>query len=425
MRHGEGMKEPGAEEEEKVGRATWPWDRWSAVWAMAGLVALGPAYFVPAMLVANALDGPRWYSVWGGIREFYGTGNHFLAGLIFVFSMVFPLVKLVLCLLCAGGQHWLPRGLRMRIVQVTSWSAKYSMLDVLVIAMAIMLVKVGEYVRIMPSMGLYLFSFAVLCSAVSGWLLERSLVREEAGRLPRRPGWRVALLLLVPGVALAWWGGMRVLKERGGEVRTVLLTKLTQRGEMKRSVEKTLALKELMKEEHRLFSRDTVKRMLEFGQAVSTDAGWKDAEVYVVVERRSGGVVESGRVTGMDFDAREVTVEFPLPEAVVWGEVAAVRLVSNAKYVGLVNVPIEEEHVRAEGDPFRDWTRQWHGRIFSFDLRGPRGEGFVRACVAASAGLLLTLWALSGLLCGGGRRRPVVAAAAEAGAGAEAGTETS
>ena len=127
----------------------------------------------------------------------------------------------------------------------------------------------------------------------------------------------------------------------------------------------------------------------------------------MVVERRSGGVVESGRVTGMDFDAREVTVEFPLPEAVVWGEVAAVRLVSNAKYVGLVNVPIEEENVRAEGDPFRDWTRQWHGRIFSFDLRGPRGAGFVSACVAASAGVVLTLWALSGLLCGGGRRRPV------------------
>jgi hypothetical protein len=155
------------------------------------------------------------------------------------------------------------------------------------------------------------------------------------------------------------------------------------------------------------------------GQAVTTDAGWKDAEVYVVVERRSGGVVESGRVTGMDFEAREVTVEFPLPEAVVWGEVAAVRLVSNAKYVGLVNVPIEEENVRAEGDPFRDWTRQWHGRIFSFDLRGPRGAGFVSACVAASAGVLLTLLALSGLLCGGGRRRPVVAA--EAGA-AEEGT---
>jgi hypothetical protein len=91
--------------------------------------------------------------------------------------------------------------------------------------------------------------------------------------------------------------------------------------------------------------------------------------------------------------------------------VAAVRLVSNAKYVGLVNVPIEEENVRAEGDPFRDWTRQWHGRIFSFDLRGPRGAGFVSACVAASAGVLLTLWALSGLLCGGGRRRPVVTAA--------------
>ncbi|MEN9282930.1 MAG: hypothetical protein RLZZ179_423 [Verrucomicrobiota bacterium] len=382
------------------------WDRWAVVWALAGLIALIPAYFVPAMLVANAVDGPRWYSVWSGIRDFYGTGNHFLALLIFTFSMVFPLVKLLLCLLCAAGQHWLPRGLRHGIIQVTSWSAKYSMLDVLVIAMAIMLVKVGDYVRIMPSMGIYLFSFAILCSAVSGWLLQRALANEARGLWPAAPRWGVALLLLVPGLPLAVMGLQEVLRERGGRVESVRLTRLTQRGELKRSVEKTLALKELIKEDHKLFSKDTLRRMLEFSQAVSTDAGWQEADVYVAVDRKSGGSLESGRIRGLDFEAREVNVDFTLPSAVPWEDVAAVRLVSTVKYAGLVNAPIEEENVRAEGDPFREWTRQWHGRVFSFDLRGPRGAQFVRACVMAGAGVLLSLWALSGLLCGGRRRRP-------------------
>jgi hypothetical protein len=216
----------------------------------------------------------------------------------------------------------------------------------------------------------------------------------------------VALLLLLLGLPLAVMGVQQVLRERGGRVESVRLTRLTQRGELKRSVEKTLALKELIKEEHKLFSKDTLRRMLEFSQAVSTDAGWQEADVYVSVDRKSGGRVDSGRIRGLDFEAPEVNVEFALPSAVPWEDVAAVRLVSTVKYAGLVNAPIEEENVRADGDPFREWTRQWHGRVFSFDLHGPRGAKFLQASVMAAAGVLLLLWALSGLLCGGRRRRP-------------------
>jgi uncharacterized paraquat-inducible protein A len=56
----------------------------------AAALLLVPAVFVPAMLVANAIDGPRWYSIWSGIREFYRSGEYFLAGLIFCFSLIFP-----------------------------------------------------------------------------------------------------------------------------------------------------------------------------------------------------------------------------------------------------------------------------------------------------------------------------------------------
>ena len=387
------------------GPAPFAWNRWAVLLSLAGLASLLPAYFVPAMLVANAVDGPRWYSVWTGIRDFHAAGHHYLAALIFTFSMVFPLLKLMLCLVCAAAEHRLPHRLRTGMVTLTTWSAKYSMLDVLVIAMAIMLVKVGDYVRVLPSMGLYLFSFAILCSAAGGSFLRRSLRQEARGIGPPASNRRAALWLLAPAAALTAWGSTALAREQGGEVRAVRLTRLTQRGELKRSVEKTLALKELLKEEHRLLSKDTWRRLLEFSQAVSTDAGWQTAEVHVVIDKKDGGTVTSAKVGGMDFDAAEVAQDFTLPEAVAWDELAAVKLVSTVKYAGLIDAPIEEEHVSLDADPFRVWTRQWHGRIFSFELSGPRGRGFVPAAWAAGAGGLLLLWALSGLLCGSGTKR--------------------
>ena len=75
--------------------------RWSVFFALLGLTALIPAYFVPSMLVANAVDGSRWLSIWTGITTFWQRGHYFLALIIFCFSLVFPLVKLGLCLLCA------------------------------------------------------------------------------------------------------------------------------------------------------------------------------------------------------------------------------------------------------------------------------------------------------------------------------------
>ena len=137
------------------------WNRWSAFCCLSGLALFVPALFLPAMLVANAIDGPRWYSLWSGVRELYRSGETFLAGLIACFSLAFPLLKFALGLLCTAGRRWLPPAWRRAIVALTAWSAKYSMLDVLVIAMLVLLVKVNEYVRILPSIGLYLFSGAV------------------------------------------------------------------------------------------------------------------------------------------------------------------------------------------------------------------------------------------------------------------------
>src|SRR5688572_17188756 len=83
------------------------WNRWSVFFSLTGLAALVPSFFLPAMLVANALEGPRLFSVITGIRELWRSEHEFLAGLILVFSVIFPILKLLISLLCASGTSFI------------------------------------------------------------------------------------------------------------------------------------------------------------------------------------------------------------------------------------------------------------------------------------------------------------------------------
>lgn len=416
------------------------WNRWSAFFCLCGLGTFVPAVFVPAMLVANAVDGPRWYSVWSGILAFFHAGQTFLALLICCFSLVFPLLKFGLGLLCSAGGGILPHSWRRGIVAVTSWSAKYSMLDVMVIAMLIMLVKVNEYVRVLPSLGLYLFSVSIFLSALAGAALNRAIAAERrstgaisksgqasekaqpAEESPARsagasnpenekenprstfPRWLLWTGLLITGLAVTGYGGMLLHRDTGGSVRSVELSRLTNRGDLRRSVEKAIALKELTRDEHRLFSRDTLRRFLELGQAVTTDAGWKEPEAWVSLETRQGKTILSQAVPNVDLDDPVLKLTFPLKEPVQRADIAAVRLISNIQIAKVIRMPIEEELIRADSDPFRKWTKTWHGRIFSFELDGPPGAALQQAVTVTACGALSALWALAALLTPGRRR---------------------
>ena len=181
-------------------------------------------------------------------------------------------------------------------------------------------------------------------------------------------------------------------------VERVALTRLTNRGELRRSVEKTLALKVLMKDEHDFFSKDTITRFLEFGQAVTTDAGWKAPETWITIETTAGRIVSSDHITPVDLDARELALTFSLPESVVRKDIAVVRLVSNIEIAKIIDAPIDEEVIRRDNDPFLEWTRKWHGRIFSLELQGPSDPGMrwnlMQLAVAIAAGL----WCVAALL---------------------------
>jgi paraquat-inducible protein A len=114
------------------------------------------------------LGDVRSFSLPGGIYELYKGGDWFLALVLLSFSVVFPFAKL-LCLLLATTSL-LPFSPRARRVlhKLADITGKYSMLDVLVVAITIVVVKFHAIAEVHARPGTYMFCAAVGLSILAG-----------------------------------------------------------------------------------------------------------------------------------------------------------------------------------------------------------------------------------------------------------------
>jgi len=111
------------------------------------------------------------YSVWAGVVALWEQNELALAAILFFFSIVFPIVKL---LGLAVIWFWkLPDAGRTRLLHWLALLGKWSMLDVFVVAILIVLVKLGPLARVAPRVGVYVFAWAILASMLTTMYVER------------------------------------------------------------------------------------------------------------------------------------------------------------------------------------------------------------------------------------------------------------
>jgi len=165
-------------------------------------------------------------------------------------------------------------------------------------------------------------------------------------------------------------------------------------------VEATFKLQDLTKEGHEFFSKDTANKLAQFTQTLSTDAGWQKPEAFLKLFNKDGSEVETKHIKDVDFRDDALSIEFPMPHPIPWNELESMKLISNVIYTSFLNNAVEEENVHTDAETYSLWTREWHGRIYTFELQGPRGGGFVPSLVLTSAALLTAFTGLSGLLAG-------------------------
>jgi paraquat-inducible protein A len=377
-----------------------PYHRLAVFCGLLSLVLLILGVFLPVMLVANAMDGAHFYSILSSVGMLKSRGLGFLAAVIFTFSVIFPVAKLLLLLTAAAGGRWLTPEVRKRLLAVTEWSAKYSMLDVFVVALLVLLIKVDEFVKMLPSVGLYVFFASIFMGAVAGAFLRRAMKCEEQP-VTVKSFWKrhlVNWLLLVVGAVLCGWGGGLLRANVGGYVSEISLSNLTNRP-MPRSFERLMSLKELTKPESSLFSRDTLRLLVDALQAATTDGGWQKQVGYLRVTTADGTVFNTPEQP-VDFSNPQVQLTFGLGGSLRLDEIQSIEFNTRVEFAGLLPAELTEERLEASADWSRRYHRQWYGRIFQYNLAGMEAPGKVRGIWLLGVGCLGAFWGLSGLLVG-------------------------
>jgi paraquat-inducible protein A len=134
----------------------------TAAAAAAALLLYWPAILLPILRIEKF--GHHYQSsLLMGTIELLVEGSWFVGGVVLLFSIVFPLVKILL-LLELSLLGLLHRQHKARTYRIMEFAGKWSMMDVMLLAFMVMLVKLGTMVEFHFGPAVWAF---VLCVAMS------------------------------------------------------------------------------------------------------------------------------------------------------------------------------------------------------------------------------------------------------------------
>jgi paraquat-inducible protein A len=151
---------------------------------LLGLLILGATVCLVLGLTLPIMRLTRFY-VWTDVHslisvvyELYLSGEYILAGIILLFSIIFPFVKLLYLLALYSIREVRPRH-SARWLRRMSWLGKWSMLDVLVLALLIFYAKATNLADATSMPGIYLFAAAVILTMIATAIIEHDLKADE------------------------------------------------------------------------------------------------------------------------------------------------------------------------------------------------------------------------------------------------------
>ncbi|HEV8606992.1 MAG TPA: paraquat-inducible protein A [Tepidisphaeraceae bacterium] len=143
-------------------------NRNAAVLAVFAIAVLTAGILLPFISMSQ-LGQERIFSLLGGIRELYQRDHLFLAAILLIFSVIFPYAKLIALLIATSRLANLSGRTRHRLHKIAQFTGRYSLLDILVVAIIIVVVKFQDLAEARALPGTYLFTLAVFLSIAAGF----------------------------------------------------------------------------------------------------------------------------------------------------------------------------------------------------------------------------------------------------------------
>jgi paraquat-inducible protein A len=132
-------------------------------------VSFALGVMLPAIRFTTVYVWTNQHSIATIIYALYTNQEYFLCVVLFLFSILFPFLKL-LYLLTLVSSHDMPGEFRARSISIMEWLGRYSMTDVMVLALMIFYINSSGYTEATVLPGVYFFAASALITMLAyGW----------------------------------------------------------------------------------------------------------------------------------------------------------------------------------------------------------------------------------------------------------------
>ncbi len=150
----------------------------TAAAALAAFVLFWPAILCP-ILEIEKLGVRQQSSILTGTLDLLKHGNWFVGTVVLLFSVIFPLTKIVL-LLELSLLEFLQRRQKAITLRIMEHLGKWSMMDVMLLAFLVMLVKLGNLVHFQFGPAVIAFILCVTMSMVASLTFDAHAIWEDS-----------------------------------------------------------------------------------------------------------------------------------------------------------------------------------------------------------------------------------------------------
>ncbi len=130
------------------------------------LLTLAIGIFAPVMTFKKLIFHKNTFSIHTGLVTLFKEGEYILFLIIFVFTILFPVVKIFLLGLIHYFRLW-PQEKRKKLLHYLSLVSKWSMLDVFIVALLVVIVRLGITGKVEVQWGIYVFAVSVILSTLA------------------------------------------------------------------------------------------------------------------------------------------------------------------------------------------------------------------------------------------------------------------
>ncbi|MCA9058456.1 MAG: paraquat-inducible protein A [Planctomycetaceae bacterium] len=150
----------------------------TAAAAIGAFLLFWPAILCP-ILEIEKLGIRQQSSILGGIIDLFRHGNLLVGSVVLLFSIIFPLTKIVL-LLELSLLEFLDQRHKARTLQLMEHLGKWSMMDVMLLAFLVMLVKLGNLVHFQFGPAVLAFVGCVAMSMIASLTFDPHTIWEDS-----------------------------------------------------------------------------------------------------------------------------------------------------------------------------------------------------------------------------------------------------